>query len=249
MAGETWIWIGLFGLLVWLLDMTRLLGRLLGAGEAQAARAAYAAAAGVARAERTWSGRGPGVWELTPGCRFTVAAGSSEFGAMIGAGEFKVVGMRHVHQRVQDRKTAEWREFALVQADRPWLLVALKFMNKLVLMRPVEPADFAPGLTNAAEAERFVLRHNRAGMTLEGGPDVEPLTVGRVGPVRYAAEAWPSSHGGSFLTADSFLAGSGDKMHHLLARKEGGRLWLWYGRVVAESAVTVRLEEKGAGGA
>ncbi len=245
----TWLlWIGLAGIGVWLCDFTRLLGRLLGTVEAQATRAAYAAAAGVARAERALTGKPPSVWDLAAGLRLTVAPGVGGFGSGDeAAGELAVVGTRWVHQRVEGLKTAEWREFALVRGAEPCLLVALKFMNKLVLMRRIGAAEFAPGLAGEPEAEQFVLRHSRAGISFTGGPNAEPLTVGRVGPVRYSAEDWPDAHGGRGGSAESFLAGTSDKMHHLLARKQAGRLWLWYGRVVSESALTIVKATKGAG--
>ncbi|MBI3270407.1 MAG: hypothetical protein HYZ53_15465 [Planctomycetes bacterium] len=248
--GNLYLWLGLTGLVVYLLDLFRVPGRLLGSTELRLAQVAHSGYAAVARADRRLRGGPPSAWELTKGCRLHIDEGHGGFGTALIAGcdagteagrEFEVVGSRWASQRVADKGTAQWREFALARGEETWLLVALKFMNKLVLMRRIGPGEFAPGLSSEADVERFVLRLNRAGLTLEGGPDAEALTVGRVGPIRYANEDWPAPHGGANGAAESFLAGSTDKSRHLLARKERGRLRLWYGRVVDERAILVRL--------
>lgn len=234
-----YIALGAAGLLAYALDRFGLLGRLAGLTERRLTHAAHAAGAAISRAGRTAGGGAASVFELQRGCRLVVVGEDLGFGRPLAeAGAFRVTGSRWVYQRVPGKSTAEWREFALERTDGvSWLLVALKFMNKLVLMRCLPPEEFADGLRTESDAERFVLAHNRAGMTLAGGPEREALTVGRVGPVSYSDADWP--HEPACVKAESFLAASEDKSRHLLARKESGRLRLWYGRVIDPALLQV----------
>lgn len=233
---------GVIGIAVYAVDRMRILGWLFGLAEQRTVQMAYATGSAAAVVRRVVTRGAPTVWEVTRGCRIVCAAGPGGFGSHSApVGEMTVTGSRWVHQRVAGKSTADWREFSLDRGGETSLLVALKFMNKLMLMRRLRPDEFAEGCSTVEDVERFILRHNRAGTAFVGGPEHEALRVGRVGPVQYSdVEGWPTAAGVKDGRSESFLAGSEDRTRQLLARKEGGLLFLWYGQALEPSRLEVR---------